>query len=271
MFGLGATASYAPSHWSQGAGMTMTVTTDIGPGIPHFGVPSLTLPLVILFSASKSYFGPAAHQAEGKPIAVALVINLNPNLNCSEPVPLPFGSVIALNTHYVGMTFADFLGGLCEGISDFLIQAVLQFIGDRAGGRLTNWLNNRFFQRIFQNNILTELFRTRGDYGLAAANAGLRAAMALEQRLLGHNVAGSAFATVLGFFVGGPMGVDAGTLGGPTAVGAVQEHGLGLGENSPSTGRRIGEALGGPIDDYLNSPDPNIGDYPTPSGDSSAA
>lgn len=243
--------------------MTMTITSDIGPGIPHIGAPSVTLPLVILLSSSKSYFGPAAHQAEGKPIAVALVVNLNPNLNCSEPVPLPLGSVIALNTHYVGMTLADILGGLCEGISDFIIQAVLQRLGGSLGSRLGRVGGNRFFQRVLQRETAQAL-RGGGDEVLARLYAGVRAAGALERRT---HIAGAVIENVAGFFVGGPMGIDAGTFGLPTATSAVQEHVLGLDEDSPSTGRQIGEALG----NYLDNPDPEIGDFPLPSGDTSVA
>jgi hypothetical protein len=262
MFGTGVTASYAPSHLSQGAGMSMTITTDIGPAIPHIGPPSTTLPLVMLFSSSKSYFGPAATQAEGKPIAVALLIQVNPNLNCSEPVPLPVGTVVALNTHYVGMTMADILGGLGEALSDFIIQAVLQRLGGALGDKVGGWLSNRFFQKVFQQRYIAEILRG-GPLDLAAARAGVQAAAALEGRL-GLRYAGTAIENVFGIFMGGPMGIDAGTFGAPTPGGWVGDEGSGL-------GRQLGESLGRPLDDYLNSPDPNIGDYPQPSGDTATA
>jgi hypothetical protein len=61
--------------------------TDIGPLIPHIGCPSLLTPLDILLSSSASYFGPSSYMVAGAPVAAALIINVNLNLNCNWCCP----------------------------------------------------------------------------------------------------------------------------------------------------------------------------------------
>ena len=51
------TQSYFLDHPSSGWGLTMSTGTDIGPMIPHIGPLSITMPLEMLFSSSKSHFG----------------------------------------------------------------------------------------------------------------------------------------------------------------------------------------------------------------------
>ncbi|HEY8377922.1 MAG TPA: hypothetical protein VIK91_15605, partial [Nannocystis sp.] len=63
-------------------GMTMQRGTDIGPGIPHIGPPSILTPLDVLFSCSISYFGPASYCSEILPVAAALAGVVNFNVNC---------------------------------------------------------------------------------------------------------------------------------------------------------------------------------------------
>ncbi|HEY0133291.1 MAG TPA: hypothetical protein VGB85_04400 [Nannocystis sp.] len=93
-------------------GWTMKRGTDIGPLIPHIGQPSLLTPLDMLFSSSASYFGPSSHTVEGAPVAAALFMFANPNLNCHFFGPAPTGIVLCFTTHYVGMSIFDILFGV---------------------------------------------------------------------------------------------------------------------------------------------------------------
>ena len=93
-------------------GWTMQRGTDIGPLIPHIGPPSLLTPIDMLFSSSASYFGPSSHTVEGAPVAAALLMVVNPNLNCHFFGPAPTGFVLCFTTHYVGMTIFDILFGV---------------------------------------------------------------------------------------------------------------------------------------------------------------
>lgn len=256
LLGLGITALYAPTHMSQGMGMTMNMGTDIGPMIPHVGAPSNLLPIEIPLSSSKSYFGPSNHLAGGKPIAAGLLGNTNPNLNCGTPVPVPFGEVIVLNTHYVGMSLADILGGMAAMASDFAIQSILQVAGGRLSSRVGSAIARRLSQRVFQRSLFQGLMR--GDKW-AQANAVLRQ-MDWDRRA--PDIIGEVFGQVQGFWTGGPMGADAGTFGLPTAAGDASD-------SSQEGARGLGESAGEAIDDYLNDDgveDLPMGDYPETSG-----
>jgi len=110
MCGTMLTAQMAPTAVTLGQ-WTMQRGTDIGPLIPHIGMPSLLTPLDILMSSSASYFGPSSYMAGGAPVAAALMVNVNLNLNCNWCAPLPTGLVLCFTTHYCGMTLFDMLFG----------------------------------------------------------------------------------------------------------------------------------------------------------------
>jgi hypothetical protein len=117
----------------------MQRATDIGALIvPHLMVlPPLLdilMPLWILTSASKSYFGAGTVLVEKKPVATAVIIKVNLNLNCANTVGI--GVVIAPNTVRAGMTLWDILFGLLqmvvEGIANYYLGKLLGNIATKA-------------------------------------------------------------------------------------------------------------------------------------------
>jgi hypothetical protein len=246
---------------SDSWGITVGVGTDIGPLIPHIGPPSVTLPIEMLFSSSKSHFTTSLYQGKNQPIACALLVIVNPNLNCGNPLPTPTGFVIAMTTHVVGMTWGDVFGGLGAMFGDFCVQAVLNKLGNMAGGALGGFLQKSLFGRFFQNWAIKALLGG-GHPDLALSWAGVMAASQAERV---GNWAGTALGVAIGFFSGGPMGADIGTAGGyngdrdnPWTPGGK------LGETVSDQYRNWGQEAGQALDDYLNSPDPDVGDYPLP-------
>jgi hypothetical protein len=122
------------TEFSASGGIMMIRGTDIGPLIPHYNVippapPNALLAVIIPTSGSKAHFGSHAHVAPQGPIAVACLGSVQFNLNCAGPAapPLPAGLVIPFNTHLVGMSPGDFVGGLLHMIAD----AGLQFVVNR--------------------------------------------------------------------------------------------------------------------------------------------
>jgi hypothetical protein len=115
--------------------------TDIQNFIPHLPLsPACMLsPLITAFSGSKSHFGPASVLVEKKPVAVALIVVVNPNLNCGD-IPLATGYVIAPNTVVTGLTLGDFLGGLFAMFVDTAIQTLMNKILPGPGGALIGTL-----------------------------------------------------------------------------------------------------------------------------------
>jgi hypothetical protein len=102
--------------------------SDIANGIPHVPLPPTHFILAALytaFSGSKSHFGPASVQAEGKPIGAAILVIVNANLNCYDVVPLPVGWVCAPNIVMTSLSFGDILGGLFAMAADAALQALL--------------------------------------------------------------------------------------------------------------------------------------------------
>jgi len=120
-------------------GVTVAKGSDIGGGIPHIGAPSADLAITILTSGSKCHFGADSYKVENKPPALALLVDVNPNLNCGTPVPTITGAVIALNTHAAGMSWADVLGGFASLAADAIMQTIFNALGTAFG-------NMKFFQ-----------------------------------------------------------------------------------------------------------------------------
>lgn len=145
--------------------------TDIGIMIPHFGLNAL-LPLVILGSASKSYFGAGTVKLEGTATAVAVLNDANINLNCGGGTtpPTPTGYVMAPSTVRCGMTMGDLYAGIAQMVVEagitWGINVALGKAGDALGlgpviggiaGLLAGWV------------IGTPLGYAFGDGGLTGA------------------------------------------------------------------------------------------------------
>lgn len=115
------TQKYFPTHPSSGFGLTMARCTDIGPIIGHFGpMPHILLPIEIMLSSSKSYFGASTYVGKDNtgsvsPICVCALVVVNPNVNCGTPVGTPTGVVPGLNTHVAHMDPADYAVGVVQG------------------------------------------------------------------------------------------------------------------------------------------------------------
>jgi hypothetical protein len=144
-----------------GASLTSNVTadgmtivqrdSDIQYGIPHIPLPFINCVLALLWtglSGSKSYFGPSKVIANGKPVAAALIVCVNPQLNCDDPTALPTGAALSSSSVVCTMTWGDFLGGLFAAAIDVAITFVLNKLGSaigkgiagRAGVAATSWV-----------------------------------------------------------------------------------------------------------------------------------
>ncbi len=264
-FGM-VTQSYFRDHPSSGWGTTMSRGTDIGPLIPHIGPPSLTLPIEIIFSSSKSHFGVASYSGVDNKgaqncIAVALIVHVNLNLNCGIAWPTPTGMVIALNTHYVGMTLGDFIVGVLSMAVDAVLQRAMSALGS-ALGRLPGYLGQRMIPSVFRSNgaAFNALWAAnRGAAGMSRAarrEAARAAAKALRENQiiqkalfdcgwggtlsrglerLGARASTPVGEAVIGFFLGSPTGADASNVpGGASAFSAANDYLTGSEELTPS-------------------------------------
>jgi hypothetical protein len=240
------------------------------------------------FSSSKSHFGVSAYSGVDNKkaqncIAVALAVHANPNLNCGVPMPTPTGMVIALNTHYVGMTWGDFVSGLNVMCLDIILQTLLSKFGSWLGG-LAGRMSTSFAPVTFATNqaaktwlasvgrgatsAMARALRAQQVAKLAAWNAGM--GKILER--LGAKTSTPVGEAVIGFIMGSPTGADAGTFGAPTPYGAASGA--------------VDEYLNGPTPENLEPtapppisppppperlppppPPPEMGDFPTPSAD----
>lgn len=229
MSGTMVTSKMTSTTFTEFFGLTMLSGTDIGPLLPHMGPPSLTLPLELIGASSKSHFTVANVQADGSPIVVGLLFVMNPNLNCGTPLPTPTGAVLALTTHRVDMSWADILAGLATMAADFVLQAALAWAGGALGNRIAGALRRPVMQSVFRSTMFRELMGEASE--LAARRTSMIAAAEANrsmERIVGFGV---------GFFMGGPMGFDAGALGVPTPGGALS--------NWATTGQADGEGSGG--------------------------
>jgi hypothetical protein len=115
--------------------------SDIQYGIPHIPLPPWPPCVLALvwtgLSGSKSYFGPSSVVSSGGPIAAALFVYVNPQLNCDDPLPLPTGIAITWSNVVCGLTWGDVIGGALSMAFDMLISFVLGKISNKIAGKLT--------------------------------------------------------------------------------------------------------------------------------------
>lgn len=242
-----------PSHITDGFAITMAQGTDIGSMIPHIGAPSVTLPVEMAFSFSKSYWGSARYLAEDKIMACALLVTVNPNLNCGTPLPTPTGFVLALTTHVVEMSLADYLTGFFRMGLDFALQWALSKAGGWLGEKLSGAICQRLANRAFNNTLFRELAE-----GSSVRIAEGMAAYAARDSIIGTY---RAMGPVVGFILGGPLGGDAGTLGIPTLGGFVA--GLLTGDEDGKTENKKKGLAGRAAESVADfvSPPPGVNDY----------
>lgn len=242
-----------PSHITDGFAITMAQGTDIGSLIPHIGVPSVTLPVEMAFSFSKSYWGSSRYVAEEQIMACALLVSVNPNLNCGTPLPTPTGFVIAITTHIVEMSLADYLTGFFRMGLDFALQWILSKAGGWIGDKLSGAISQRMANRAFNNVMFRELMEGTSDH--------IATALALDAAMKAIQKTYQTMGPVVGFILGGPLGADAGTFKIPTLGGYVaglltgDDDGETADEKKGLAGRAAESAA-----DFI-SPSPGVEDY----------
>jgi hypothetical protein len=272
---------------THGFSFTMLRGTDIGPMIPHIGPPSTTLPIEIMLSGSKSHFGPTAHvigdQYGGSgPIGAALLVTVNPNLNCGVPVPTPTGFVLALTTHVTGMTLGDLYSGFAMMVWDFSIQSLLNLIGAGLGkllGKGLGAIGKAMGWGAMTRAAARQLARAQG---VRSAAQGMNATM---RTLLGNDRAraeaiarGAALidavwgrvATPLMFGVGSPIGPSLSNVPGPGGqpLGtsaydrATSEKGINPQGRADADGQYVDHSSAGQAANrYLNGPEDGPTEY----------
>lgn len=239
---------------SMPPGHAMAKIFDIGMFIPHITLPALNhfvyMLLYTLASASQGHFGVAHVLTPKGPIAVALMLFVNPQLNCDHPLPLPTGQVIAPNTVVACMTFGDFLAGV---FSMVLTSAVTWAFSKVVGwamkglGALSNKLINGLIQvlppRITMLPIFTGVILAQKFPGITAA--------------LFSETTPSALKTIMSFVIGSPMGYSfPGAAYTRTSEAANKATGQPPQSNPIQTAsERAGEAIGNMVgvDEYFDN------------------
>ncbi|AKT42713.1 hypothetical protein [Chondromyces crocatus] len=189
--------------------------TDIGMLIPHIPlVPNVYFWLYTLASSSQSHFGVSSVRTDAGPVAVAVLVIVNFNLDCEGPLtcpPLPTGLVLAPNTVLAGMTLGDFLASLVT----MILTAAIQYVINLIFGKLPifSWIG-KIFARLGKG-----LFNLIGNLAIRILPPRVMLPTVLTGAILGtkvkqvaaSNPAVGAIATnvrdlLFGWGVGSPMG-----------------------------------------------------------------
>ncbi|MFW5699114.1 MAG: hypothetical protein ACOCYN_04590 [Planctomycetota bacterium] len=223
LIGLGVTAKFTPTVLVMGGFKCICVQSDTGPMIAHLGTPSITLPIDMAASASKSYFANPTVMVRDQTkssanLAVALAMVTNPNLDCGSPMPTPTGTALAPGTVVTSLSIGAVVAGIVQMAGDAVIQAGLQrFMGGAGAGAKT--LANRLGSRMFASRAgraALRVFGPRGAAALQAASRGLQRAFSTAGNVLDTQAGGY----IASLFVGSPLGADSQTIFGiPSAYG----------------------------------------------------
>lgn len=254
------TTRFTTTSFTDGLAPAMLRGTDIGMMIPHIGPPSITLPLEMLLSGSKSHFGASKTIVKDQfgatgPVAVAMLGFTNLNLNCGYPLPTPFGQVIAPTTHVTTVTLGDLIAGLYLMAFDFCLQAILNKLGSKVGewmGEAAGAIARRLGVGALSRVAARQMARALGiRSGIGATQRALQAASRARLAAIIENTKIYGFAPI-GVFLGGPLGISVsaardsdGQQVFPSPVDRGVEH-LGIEKKS--------DAVGEAVDNYFNSP-----------------
>ena len=200
--------------------------------------PNCLLPVILLSSASKSNFGSSKHLIKNKPVAVALLILVNPNLNCGDPVPAPLDGVIAITAHFVGMTWGDFFAGIFEMVLDIGLAWAI--------GKLCGKLD-RISQRIYEKFLVGPLGSMLGRMGFGPISSWLLRHDFQEMMFKGF---GAKLTKILGSdAIGSPLGYSFPINGFGIADSLFGENGAAQGSYDA-------------VHDYVDSPSVDTHDVP---------
>jgi hypothetical protein len=185
---------------------------DIGNLIPHVPMPpvwNILLLIIIPFSSSKIMMGSGTVLANGKPVGVAPVIQLN----CGDPLSQPLAELIPLPpvNVFVGITLADLLMALAMTAFEMLISWVVNKIGGAIGKKVAGSIFNRTASRFTQ--VLYQRVTSRFQATVVArfSRIATTRVIAMAEREIGERIALSASREVLQqttFFVSRQLTTD---------------------------------------------------------------
>jgi hypothetical protein len=133
---LTASQAMSPNHPKNGAkpiavgfGYACGRGHDAGVHFGHIAANTL-LAIIWLGAASKAEFGSGTVLVQGQHMAVNMMLFMNIQLHCGDPVPMPTGFTFATGSNlvYANFTFMDLLNGFVHMLVDVLIVAILNFI-----------------------------------------------------------------------------------------------------------------------------------------------
>lgn len=236
--------------------------TDIGPLIVHAGPPSLTLPIELLTSGSKTHFGASSirlrdqHGKQGN-LAGAVLGALGLNLNCGAPAPT-LGAVLAPTTVRQGMRLGDVVSGLAGMASDYMLQRLTARVGELAAHGAAGVVAalGRRLGAVALGRVVARFAAHTGTLGTAGA------AVAAGRDALARHLASAATgvklwgATPLGFVIGSPLGASLSNVRGPDGEAIFPS----LLDRATEQLDRLGAATDDAVRAYLD--DPSVPDVP---------
>lgn len=196
---------------------------DAGPHLGHAAANTL-LVIIWLGAASKAEFASGTVKVPTGNLAINCAWVMNVQLECADPIPMPFGVAITLDyTIYAGFTLLDALNGLVHMLVDVLIEAILGVLL----GTITELLKG-VLDRVFKQYALIGLreafsesmssfmdaFKKGPSWSLAERVANLRFTLELiwnsaaTRNDVISETASAAWETLFGLSVGGPTGAD---------------------------------------------------------------
>jgi len=261
LLGTEVTCLHAASVFTE-LRQVMLSGTDIGPFISHVGPPSLTLPLEISTSGSKTHFGSSSIQLRDQRggvgnMAGAVLGAAGLNLNCGTPSPTP-GSVIALTTVKMGMRMGDVVAGLGGMARDYMLQRIMGRVGE-LGAQRAAWIGGVVGRRLGPVALGRVAARFAGQVGVRGAlGAGAAAARDSLARNLARIAEGVSLwgGSPLGFVLGSPLGPSISNVRGADG-GAVFPSFL---DRATDAVDRLGAATDDAVKAFLA--DPSVPDLP---------
>jgi len=230
--------------------------SDIGPFIVHAGPPSLTLPIELMTSGSKTHFGVSSvrlrdqHGATGNPGCAALGA-VGVNLNCGTPSPT-VAAVLAPTTVRQGTRLGDLMSGVASMATDYLLQRIAGRLGELAAqgaGGLASALGRRL-GAVTLGRVAARFAGQagiRGSVGAAAVAGRDAVARDLARVTAGVKLWG---ATPLGFVIGSPLGASVSNVRGSGGEATFPS----LLDRASQQLERLGAATDDAVRTYLDDP-----------------
>lgn len=121
------------------------------PAPPHPAAEAVELLITIACSSTVPVFRRQSVTGQGEPLAICCAAMFGVNLDCGDPVKMPTGLVINVNSVKTGVSPADVVPAVVDWLVDTLVSQIVKGLFKKLlDDRIKKWIEDRIVRRLVE-------------------------------------------------------------------------------------------------------------------------